>query len=105
MEIIRTLQPTIIKSNDLYFVVLEKSIIDNDGYSEFVDAMKAAFGLYYTLNLSYPPKFSKVLEFIQRFFLKIHPDSGTKSKKSGNSKNAVFTLINKLKKIDSQNKN
>ncbi|KAK4885821.1 hypothetical protein RN001_002092 [Aquatica leii] len=47
----------------------------------FTEALQVAFALYFNMNLEYPKAISTTLEMIQRYFLKIHPDSGTKSQK------------------------
>nr|XP_022902692.1 uncharacterized protein LOC111415310 [Onthophagus taurus] len=61
-------------------------------------AMEVAFGLFYILNLEYPREISQLLEFIQRFFFKIHPDAGSRSKKNM-GKRRVISLINKIKDL------
>lgn len=55
-----------------------------------LDAVAASFGLYFILNLEYPKEISCFLEMIQRYFLKIHPDNGIKSKKNNSSKKKSF---------------
>lgn len=69
-----------------------------EGYADFLMGLKVAFSLYFLLNLVYPKKFETTLEFIQRYFLKIHPDQGNKTKKATASRKKVFTLMNNLKK-------
>uniref|UniRef100_A0A8C4RPV3 Si:dkey-15h8.17 n=1 Tax=Erpetoichthys calabaricus TaxID=27687 RepID=A0A8C4RPV3_ERPCA len=52
---------------------------------------------YYNLNLQYPDDASSTLEFIQRCFLGINPESGSKSKKKhGHINQQVCTLLRKL---------
>ncbi|KAK4882214.1 hypothetical protein RN001_005533 [Aquatica leii] len=52
----------------------------------FTEALQIAFALYFNMNLEYPKAISTTLEMIQRYFLKIHQDSGTKSQKISSSK-------------------
>lgn len=66
-------------------------------YQNDMEAVQGSFGLYFILNLEYPKTVSHTLEFIQRYFLKIHPDQGTKSRKMKTSKKRIIALINKLK--------
>lgn len=65
----------------------------------FTEALKMCFAMYFNFDLMYPKDVSTTLEFIQRYFYKIHPDSGTKSKKLSTSKKRVINLINKLCKF------
>lgn len=63
---------------------------------QFLEGLSAAFGLHFILNLEYPKGVSTILEMVQRYFLKIHPDSGSKSKKISSSKRKVISLIKKI---------
>lgn len=60
------------------------------------DAISCTFGLYFILNLEYPKEISTFLEMLQRYFLKIHPDNGSKSKKITSSKRKVISMIKSL---------
>lgn len=61
-----------------------------------MEAIKIAFGFYFIFNLEYPKEVSTVLEAIQRYFFKIHPDKGSRSKKQSFSKKRIIALINKI---------
>lgn len=61
----------------------------------FEEALKLLFAVYFNFNLMYPKKVSVTLEMIQRYFFKVHPDSGTKSSNTP-SKKKVISFINKL---------
>ncbi|XP_051784743.1 uncharacterized protein LOC114641604 [Erpetoichthys calabaricus] len=50
-------------------------------HHDFVNGIATIFASYYNLNLQYPDDASSTLEFIQRCFLGINPESGSKSKK------------------------
>lgn len=54
------------------------------------------FALYYNLNLEYPKQSSCTMEMVQQYFLKIHPNRGSKSGRQS-SKFKIIGLINKLR--------
>ncbi|XP_038148054.1 uncharacterized protein LOC119788016 [Cyprinodon tularosa] len=49
-----------------------------DEHLGFADAFSVFFGSYYAFNLEYQEPACATLEFIQRFFLRINPEDGTK---------------------------
>ncbi|XP_039592264.1 uncharacterized protein LOC120515387 [Polypterus senegalus] len=66
-------------------------------HHDFVNGIATIFASYYNFNLQYPEDASSTLEFIQRFFLGINPESGSKSKKKhGHINQQVCTLLRKL---------
>lgn len=76
---------------------MERENIDLQGYSSFLDALKAAFSLYFILNLKYPSKLQATFELLQRLYLKIHPDAGSKTKgKVTMTKKKVLNFMLKL---------
>ena len=79
----------------IYHVVLERQVVIPSVVT-LKDAVSWAFGLYFIMNLEYPDEVSAVLEMMQRFFLKIHPDQGSKSKRITSTKRKVIGLMNKL---------
>lgn len=60
-------------------------------------AFKFMFAAYYIFNLCYPKQLSHTLEFVQRYFLKLNPEQGTKSKKGTISK--IISLLTKLRQM------
>lgn len=76
-------------------MVFEKVAVISD-VEKLIDAVAYTFALYFILNVEYPEKLSCLLEMIQRYFFKIHPDQGSKSKKLNQTKRKVITLMNKL---------
>lgn len=54
--------------------------------ANFMEAFQMCFGLCFLFNLEYPREASCSLEFVQRYYMKIHPDAGSKSKKNSLSK-------------------
>ncbi|XP_063924385.1 uncharacterized protein LOC135138353 isoform X2 [Zophobas morio] len=83
------------KGSTVYHVVMENEVL-NGGSCYFKDALLQLFAIYYNFNLEYPKQTSNTLEFIQRYMMKIHPDVGTKNKKTA-SKMKIISLINKLR--------
>lgn len=84
---------------------MDGEITHNVAYSTFGDAFKAAFGLFFILNCTYTKKFAMTLEFIQRYALKIYPDTGSKSKSIPKSKKKLITLINNIAKFEKNDNN
>lgn len=84
---------------------VEHEIIQANGCTSFVEAFKIFFALFYIMNLEYPKKLSTTLEMIQRYIFKIHPDSGTKSKRVPTAKKKVIALMVKLKDHSSNSNN
>ncbi|XP_041800685.1 uncharacterized protein LOC121612009 [Chelmon rostratus] len=62
----------------------------------FVHGVAAFFSSYYVFNLEYPAAGSSTLEFIQRCFLGINPERGSKTKKRTTMNPHVSTLLRKL---------
>ncbi|XP_067101214.1 uncharacterized protein [Osmerus mordax] len=65
-------------------------------HDRFINGIAAVFASYYNLNLQYPEDGSCTLEFIQRCFLGINPEQGSKSKRRGGISRNVSTLQRKL---------
>lgn len=61
-----------------------------------MEAVKQCFSCFYIYGLQYPKGASSTWEFIQRYFMKIHPDQGTKSQTFSNSKRKVLSLMKLL---------
>lgn len=80
---------------------MEKMVLSCSAYFTFIKAFKVCFALYFNFNIMYPKGICTTLEMIQRYHLKIHPDSGTKSKKICMSKKKVVNLITQLAKLKS----
>lgn len=78
-----------------YWVVTERQQIVN--VSSFKEGLEIVFALYYVLNLEYPKPAANSFESMQRYFLKIHPDQGTKNKKGSLSKSKIIGLLTKLR--------
>ncbi|KAI9531216.1 hypothetical protein NQZ68_000712 [Dissostichus eleginoides] len=63
----------------------------------FVDALMLMFAAYYCVNISYRSELGATLEFLQRCFLGINPETGSKAKKRhGNSNPHVSTFFRKI---------
>lgn len=68
----------------------------------FYEALEILMSAYYVFNMEYPTQCACTLEFIQKYFLNIHPLSGTKSRKVA-TKYKVLSLFNKLRDIEEKN--
>ncbi|XP_057186044.1 uncharacterized protein LOC130551981 isoform X3 [Triplophysa rosa] len=66
-------------------------------HPDFTTGLCAIFASYYNFNLQYAEDAACTLEFIQRCFLGINPEAGTKSKRrKGQINQQVCTFIRKL---------
>ncbi|XP_070690655.1 uncharacterized protein [Pempheris klunzingeri] len=65
-------------------------------HARFINGIAALFASYYSFNLQYPEDGSCTLEFIQRCFLGINPETGSKGKKRSGVNPRVSTLLKKL---------
>lgn len=78
---------------------MEKMITNKNAYETFSQAFRVCFFLYFIFNTQYGKEVSTTMEMVQRYMFKLHPDSGTKSKKISSSKRKVISLITKLKNL------
>lgn len=69
----------------------------------FYEALQMLMSAYFIFNMEYPIQCACTLECLQRYFLNIHPSSGTKSRKVITFK--VLTFYNKLRDIESEKEN
>lgn len=65
----------------------------------FYEALQMLMSSYYIFNMEYPTKCACILEFVQKYFLNIHPSYGTKSR-TVSTKYKVLSLFNKLRDIE-----
>ncbi|XP_067296101.1 uncharacterized protein [Pseudorasbora parva] len=66
-------------------------------HTDVITGIASMFSSYYCFNLQYPEESACTLEFIQRCFLGINPDTGSKSKKKqGGINQQVCSLLRKL---------
>ncbi|XP_031329792.1 uncharacterized protein LOC116167002 [Photinus pyralis] len=93
-EEVESLSPCIIFAQDenKYIVVIEKIPI-NEGSGSFIGALKEFYACFFVFNMKYPSKANSTLEVLQRYFMKTHPDSGTKSTTYTKSKSAVIRFV------------
>lgn len=80
-------------------VVIEYEEI-NDGTEDFFIALQECYACFYNFNMQYPRDFSCTLEFIQRYFMKCHPDGGTKSQTFNLSKKKVLSLLKNISEFE-----
>lgn len=72
-------------NNKVFYVFAEQAQL-SEGTHEIVKALAELMAVHYIYNFMYMKGVSKVLEFIQVYFLKITPSTGTKSKATRKSK-------------------
>lgn len=82
-----------------YNVIIENALINN-GQDSFIECLKEFYALYYNFNLEYPRRLSCSMEFLQRYIMKTHPDTGTKSSYFSASKKRVITFMKLLGKFE-----
>ncbi|XP_041860268.1 uncharacterized protein LOC121651876 [Melanotaenia boesemani] len=75
--------PCILIMDDRRFKIAVDQEVVNDHINSPIVALSYAFSLFYVLNIKYPKEMSLTLEFIQRVFLGINPDRGSKAEKKG----------------------
>ncbi|CAB4010891.1 Hypothetical predicted protein [Paramuricea clavata] len=81
-------------------------IIVNEKLVGFIEGLMVMFASYYIFNIVYPEELASTLEFIQRCFLGLNPEKGSKRSKTKGKKNnvnpKVLSLANSLKDFQSQ---
>ncbi|XP_025760268.1 uncharacterized protein LOC109199438 isoform X1 [Oreochromis niloticus] len=78
-----------------------RGIVEMDKENTFADAMSVFFGSFYVLNLEYQESACATLELIQRFFVRINPEEGTKcTSKVGTSRRTGTTVKQKVVHIN-----
>lgn len=82
------------EKSDFYFFMQEHNIFLG---CSFTDCIKFYIAAHYIYNKVFPKEFSYTLDFIQRCFLNIYPESESKSSKQ--SKEKVLNLIMRLNKL------
>ncbi|XP_029157655.1 uncharacterized protein LOC114930077 isoform X2 [Nylanderia fulva] len=83
----------------MFYLYIEKLLIERT-YC-FYEALKMLMSVYYIFNMEYPKNSTCTLEFLQKYFLNIHPACGSKSHKVS-TKYKVLSLFNKLRNISDQ---
>ncbi|KAI4459143.1 hypothetical protein MML48_6g00001703 [Holotrichia oblita] len=93
-QTLTTMAPCIrcLKESKEYIIYLEKREIMR--VDNLLEALQVTFALYYNFNLIYTQGCAATLEFIQRYFMKIHPDRGSRNKNKRCGK--LLSLINQL---------
>lgn len=84
------------KEESSFIIVFEnEKVLDVESLEE---ALKFCLALYFILNVQYPKQISCTLEMLQRYHLKIHPDTGSKSE-GVTVKRKVLNLMTRMKNI------
>lgn len=79
----------------MFYLYIENLLIEKT-YC-FYEALQILMSVYYIFNMEYPKNSTCTLEFVQRYFLNIHPTDGSKSRKA--TKYKILSLFNKLRDI------
>ncbi|TDH02223.1 hypothetical protein EPR50_G00170970 [Perca flavescens] len=80
-----------------------KVFFEANQLNDFASAFAVFFGSFYAFNLEYQESASITLELVQRFFLRINPDEGTKcTAKVGTSRKTGGVVQRKVTSISSR---
>lgn len=85
----------------MFYLYIERSQIERT--DNFHEALQMLIASYFIFNMEYPTNYSCTLEFLQQYFLNIHPSSGSKSMKAS-TKRKILSFFNKLRDIEDVNK-
>ncbi|XP_029663033.1 LOW QUALITY PROTEIN: uncharacterized protein LOC115235398 [Formica exsecta] len=80
----------------MFYLYIENLLIERT-YC-FYEALQILMSVYYIFNMEYPKNSTCTFEFLQRYFLNIHPTDASKSRKVS-TKYKVLSLFNKLRDI------
>ncbi|XP_038059410.1 uncharacterized protein LOC119730514 [Patiria miniata] len=69
-----------------WMLCIEGKVVCASSSTDFMTGLAFLFGSYYILNLEYQAEAATTLEFIQRCFMRINPESGSKCTAKGKSK-------------------
>lgn len=88
--------------NAAIYYVYANQVRLSEGTADFIGAMEDLLCVHFVHNFKYLKTVSKFLEFVQQYFLKIIPSSGSKSNayRVGNQQRVVQTLIENLSRYE-----
>ncbi|XP_064455222.1 uncharacterized protein LOC135366447 isoform X4 [Ornithodoros turicata] len=75
------------------FLIAADQQVVMSGISEFTDALSCLMAIYFVFNIAYPPQVQATLDFLQRCFLQINPELGTRLKKKRHGPGAVIQKV------------
>ncbi|XP_038568450.1 uncharacterized protein LOC119898317 [Micropterus salmoides] len=85
----------ILRGADMWVMSMEGACVMGP-HSNLLHGLAAVFAAYYVFNLQYPAEAASTLEFIQRAFCGINPQTGSKAEKRRGLNAPVCTLLRKL---------
>lgn len=89
-------------SNQRWMLSMEGQVVCEGAQLNFVSGLAALFASFYNFNLQYQEEAACSLEFVQRRFLDINPERGSKAKKGKvTSKKTGHVVQKKTKKKNS----
>ncbi|XP_060786670.1 uncharacterized protein LOC132892416 [Neoarius graeffei] len=75
--------PCILTMGDHHYKIAVDQEVVNNHISSMIVALSYTFAAFYVFNIKYPKDMALTLEFIQRVFLGINPERGSKAEKKG----------------------
>ncbi|XP_060772952.1 zinc finger and BTB domain-containing protein 17-like isoform X1 [Neoarius graeffei] len=75
--------PCILTTGDHHYKIAVDQEVVNNHISSMIVALSYTFAAFYVFNIKYPKDMALTLEFIQRVFLGINPERGSKAEKKG----------------------
>ncbi|XP_055067851.2 uncharacterized protein [Misgurnus anguillicaudatus] len=85
----------LIMGDGLFKIAVDHEIV-NDHITSPIVALSYTFSLFYVLNIKYPKEMALTLEFIQRVFLGINPERGSKAQMKGTKRLHIPQRLLKL---------
>jgi len=83
----------------MFYLCIENLLIERTFC--YYEALKMLMSVYYIFNMEYPTNCTCTLEFLQKYFLNIHPLAGSKSRRIS-TRYKVLSLFNKLRDISNK---
>ncbi|XP_065145066.1 uncharacterized protein [Paramisgurnus dabryanus] len=85
----------LIMGDGLFKIAVDHEVV-NDHITSPIVALSYTFSLFYVLNIKYPKEMALTLEFIQRVFLGINPERGSKAQMKGTKRLHIPQRLLKL---------
>lgn len=66
-----------------YYIHMERQLVEPDhlNFKTYQDAFVVWFAFYFNFKIQYPKEVRTTMDMVQRYYFKIHPDSGGRMKK------------------------
>ncbi|XP_071854911.1 uncharacterized protein [Apostichopus japonicus] len=83
-------------------IVVDKVPVNNHKINDFAISLGMLFASFYAFNIEYPAKGAVTMEFIQRCFVGLNPNTSAKSKLKSAVHPKVVTLLGQMKDFESE---